>query len=202
MAADLYLYEFLYRGRGPASNAPPAYHVILAQDTRDATGAVTTATGPALTPEQAAANGFPLSSIVEGLNAQALADAANARNGVSELQGRLNEALAEVERLRAALGPEEADTISDRQFAQALADMGIITREEALAFVRRGEVPQKLQSEIDAIPDADERFAVDMQVSGATAYQRHHPSTRSLAQALGWSDPQMDALWAMARSLK
>ena len=101
-------------------------------------------------------------------------------------------------------GPEDRlvpSTISDRQFAQALADLGVISRPEALAFVKRGEVPAALQAAIDSIPDEAERFAADMQVSGATIFERTHPSTLALAHALGWSDVQMDDLWRAAAAL-
>ncbi|KQT58158.1 hypothetical protein ASG52_22150 [Methylobacterium sp. Leaf456] len=91
--------------------------------------------------------------------------------------------------------------ISDRQFAQALADLGVIARAEALAFVKRGEVPTALQAAIDAIPDPDDRFAAEMQVSGATTFERAHPSTLALAHALGWSDAQMDELWRSGAGL-
>ncbi|WP_232629170.1 hypothetical protein [Methylobacterium sp. Leaf118] len=91
--------------------------------------------------------------------------------------------------------------ISDRQFAQRLAEIGIITRDEALAFVKRGDVPAALQAAIDAIPGEADRFAADMQVSGATVFERSHPSTLALAQALGWSSAQMDDLWRRAAAL-
>ncbi len=114
---------------------------------------------------------------------------------------------ARIEAVVAAHDPEQPASppvpalISDRQFAQALAAMGVITRPEALEFVKRGEVPAALQAAIDAIPDPDERFAADMQVSGATTFERAHPSTLALAHALGWSDAQMDDLWRSAAGL-
>lgn len=91
--------------------------------------------------------------------------------------------------------------VSDRQFAQALAEIGVITREEALAFVKRGEVPAALKDAINGIADEAERFAADMQVSGATIFERAHPSTLALAHALDWSAAQMDDLWRRAAVL-
>jgi hypothetical protein len=96
---------------------------------------------------------------------------------------------------------ERLADISDRQFAQALANMGVITRPEALVFVKEGKVPAALQAVIDAIPDEDERFAADMQVSGATVFERNHPSTLAIAHALKWTDDQMDDLWKQAAAL-
>ncbi|KQO78109.1 hypothetical protein ASF36_13825 [Methylobacterium sp. Leaf90] len=95
-----------------------------------------------------------------------------------------------------------SDEISDRQFAQALADRGTITQAEALAFVKRGEVPTTLQVAIDSIPDADARFAVEMQVSGATTFKLSHPTTAALASALGYSPTEMIALWKLAASFE
>ena len=95
-----------------------------------------------------------------------------------------------------------SDEISDRQFAQALADQGTITQAEALAFVKRGEVPNTLQTAIDGIPDADARFAVEMQVSGATTFKLSHSTTAALASALGYTPTQMIALWKLAASFE
>lgn len=100
-------------------------------------------------------------------------------------------------------GPEPVpETISDRQFAQALAKQGVITQDEALAFVKRGEVPDMLQAAIDAVDDADERFDLDMAVSGATLFDRSNPSTIALAEALEWSPAQMDDLWRFAATIR
>lgn len=94
------------------------------------------------------------------------------------------------------------ETISDRQFAQALAKQGIISQDEALAFVKRGEVPTMLQATIDAVEDPDARFNLDMAVSGATTFDRYNPSTVALAVALTWSPAQMDDLWRFAATIR
>lgn len=128
-------------------------------------------------------------------------------DGVTYDASLSDEDRARVEAVLAAHDPDAAapepvpDAISDRQFAQALADLGVISRAEALAFVKRGEVPTDLQTKIDLIPDEEERFAVDMQVSGATIFERSHPSTVTLADALGWTSAQMDTLWRSAAAL-
>lgn len=100
-------------------------------------------------------------------------------------------------------GPEPVpEVISDRQFAQALAKQGVITKDEALAFVKRGEVPDALQAVIDSIEDPENRFDLDMAVSGATTFERSNPSTVVLAAALQWSAEQMDDLWRFAATIK
>jgi hypothetical protein len=103
-------------------------------------------------------------------------------------------------KLAATVAPPEV--ISDRQFAQALAKQGVISKDEALAFVKRGEVPPALQAVIDSVSDDEERFDLDMAVSGATTFERSNPSTESLAAALGWSSEQMDDLWTYAASIR
>lgn len=101
-----------------------------------------------------------------------------------------------------AIASVPPEVISDRQFAQALAKQGVISKDEALALVKRGEVPPALQAVIDNVSDDEERFDLDMAVSGATTFERSNPSTESLAAALGWSSDQMDELWTYAASIR
>lgn len=75
--------------------------------------------------------------------------------------------------------------ISDVQFALEWAARGVITRAEALEFVRTGTIPAAFQAALDAIPDADARFAAEMRVSGSTVYRRSHPDTIALSTAFG-----------------
>ncbi len=69
-----YLYEFLYRGRPEGSTEPPAWHVVLGQQVTlpGAAEAQFVASG-ALTPAQAEAAGFPLTAVLAGIDAAALA---------------------------------------------------------------------------------------------------------------------------------
>lgn len=97
--------------------------------------------------------------------------------------------------------PPVPETISDRQFAQALASTNVITREEARAWVKVGDVPAALAAVVDAIGDEDVKFATQMLLEGATQFERHHPQTMALAMAMQWGDPQLDALWTMAAAL-
>jgi hypothetical protein len=101
----------------------------------------------------------------------------------------------------AALVPE---TISNRQFAEALAklDPPVITQAAALAFVKRREVPAALQAVIDAVEDLEKRFDLDMAVWGATTFDRSNPPTEALAAAMGWSAAQMDGLWRFAAAIR
>ncbi len=98
-----------------------------------------------------------------------------------------------------ARGPNPV--ISDRQFAQALKIAGVITFQEAMAFVQVGAIPALLQGAVDAIQDHTTREAAEMLIAGATEFYRLHPMTIALGTALGWSAEQMDALWATAATL-
>ncbi|MGU9981451.1 hypothetical protein ACJ4V0_15555 [Phreatobacter sp. HK31-P] len=95
--------------------------------------------------------------------------------------------------------------ISDRQFYQALSlpPYSIITRAEALAAVKVGDLPASLQAIVDAIPDEDTRYNAEMLLSGAKQFERSHPMVAAIAGAMPtpWSGAEVNAFWAFARSL-
>lgn len=92
-------------------------------------------------------------------------------------------------------------SISDRQFAHVLALQGLISQEEALAWVKTGDIPSALQSLIDDIPDPVIKFSAQMLLAGATVFERDHPMTAQLAAGLGMSSAQVDDLWRAAAAL-
>jgi hypothetical protein len=94
--------------------------------------------------------------------------------------------------------PSVPEEISDRQFFQQAAVQGIITQAEALAAVQTGTIPSALQTIVDGIVDANERFAAQMILSGATAFRRSHPLTASLGAAFSWTPEQIDAFFIAA----
>jgi hypothetical protein len=91
-------------------------------------------------------------------------------------------------------------SISDRQFFQQLAVMGLIGPTEALAAVKTGELPGVLQALVDQM-DEDARFATEMILSGATQFERSHPLVGQLAAAVGWPPEQIDQFWIAASQL-
>jgi len=91
--------------------------------------------------------------------------------------------------------------ISDFQFAAALMSRGVITPDEATAFVKVGDIPVAMQKALDAIPDEKARTLAMLRVSGATTYRRDHPLTQALAAELGWTSDQVDALWKEAAAI-
>ncbi|MBB5703611.1 hypothetical protein FHS76_003518 [Ochrobactrum daejeonense] len=93
------------------------------------------------------------------------------------------------------------DEISDRQFFQKLAVMGIIGQADALAAVQRGEIPAPLQAIIDQLPTEDAKFEAQMLVAGAQTFNRTHPLTEIVRQTLGWTVEQRDDFWREAANL-
>lgn len=94
--------------------------------------------------------------------------------------------------------PPVPESVSDRQFFQALALGGMISEAEALAAVQTGALPAPIAAIIDAMSD---QFAARMLLSGATTFERRHPLTDALASALGYSPAQTDDLFRGAASL-
>lgn len=90
--------------------------------------------------------------------------------------------------------------ISDRQFIDALKNAGYVTHAERISFLR-GTIPSQLQSAINAIPDQNTRESAESFLVGAISFERDHPMTGMLAQAMGWSDEQLDELWIAAAQL-
>lgn len=92
------------------------------------------------------------------------------------------------------------ETISDRQFFQALADQGTITPAEALAAVKTGTIPATLAAFISGLTGA-EAFAAEMLLSGATEFRRSHPLTEQIGAAQGMTPDQIDTFFRFAASL-
>lgn len=92
------------------------------------------------------------------------------------------------------------DTISDRQFAQQLAKLGLITETEALAWVSSGVIPEPFEIYIDSLP-TEQQFDARMLLAGATQFDRHHPFTVQFGAARDMTPEQIDQLWRDAAQL-
>lgn len=93
------------------------------------------------------------------------------------------------------------NAISDRQFAHALKRAGIISHDEAMAFVQTGTIPAALQSVIDAIPDQQQREDAELLVAGAQTFYRDHPMTEALRLGMGKTSEEIDDLWRQGAAL-
>jgi hypothetical protein len=91
------------------------------------------------------------------------------------------------------------EMITDRQFFQQLAVIGIITEDDALA-ANAAVIPPPLLAIINAMP-ADQRFGAKMIVSGAVEFHRDHPMTTAIGAAYGMSPAQIDDFFRAASAL-
>ncbi|MCW2242275.1 tail fiber assembly protein [Azospirillum canadense] len=96
--------------------------------------------------------------------------------------------------------PPVPTSISDRQFFQQLATVGIISQAEALAAVKTGAIPAALAGILDALPD-DQKFAAEMLLSGATTFERAHPLSVAIGTARGMTAAEVDAFFRAAAAL-
>ena len=91
--------------------------------------------------------------------------------------------------------PEPVPTIiSDRQFFQQLAVLGLITEDEALDAVGPGILPASMLALIDMLPQ-DQRFSTKIILTGATAFERSHPLTPVLGGMYGLDSDALDNVW-------
>ncbi|MCO5092069.1 hypothetical protein [Bosea sp. (in: a-proteobacteria)] len=101
-------------------------------------------------------------------------------------------------------GPPQAEpvpaAISDRQFAQQLAILGVITEAEAIARAARGDLPAAVETAVDQLPE-DARFPARMLLSAATIYEFDHPLAPALGALLGFSEAERGEIWRAAALL-
>jgi hypothetical protein len=101
--------------------------------------------------------------------------------------------------LSAALPPKVAG-VADYQFAGQAASEGIITADEAMAWVATGKTPQTLIGAVKvAITDPDRQSRVLLFLAGTTVFPRYHELTPLLAGTFGKDTPEkLDAFFAAA----
>ena len=90
--------------------------------------------------------------------------------------------------------------VSVRQFYQAAAEMGLITKAEAKEFFVAKAIPSSLATAVAAMPEAD-RFVIEMSILGATSYLRTDPFVIALGALMGLTSAQIDALFTLAATL-
>lgn len=95
--------------------------------------------------------------------------------------------------------PPVPQSISDRQFFQQLAVIGVITEADALAS-NAAVIPSPLLAIINAMP-VSQQFAAKMLVSGATVFERNHPMTIAIGAAYGMTSEQIDEFFRAAAAL-
>lgn len=100
----------------------------------------------------------------------------------------------------ATLPPPVPMAISDRQFFQQLAMMGVITPDDAEAAVATGTLPPAMVELVALLPE-QAQFPARMLLKGATTFYRHHEMTDTIAWLYGWSSDQIDSLFRDASVL-
>lgn len=92
--------------------------------------------------------------------------------------------------------------ISDRQFAQGLAEAGLISEDEAEEWVAAGTLPAPLVALVDLLP-AEQRFAARMLLRGATRFEFAHPLAEAFALLADppWSAEDRAAFWRHCATL-
>jgi hypothetical protein len=113
---------------------------------------------------------------------------------------RLEEEVATL-KLSPARPSSPALVVSDRQFYQGLAIREFCTPAEALDAVRTGVLPRGLRVFVDAIPDAQERWAAEMLLSGAKEFRRDHPFVEQVGAWVGLDSEMLDAFWSQCSAL-
>ena len=98
----------------------------------------------------------------------------------------------------AALAVPQA--VSDRQFFQAAAQLGIISQSDALAMMSAGVIPANLLTAIQTLP-VGAQFAAKMEIIGNRSFSRNDPLVIGLSTAMGQTPAQVDALFALAATL-
>ena len=100
--------------------------------------------------------------------------------------------------------PQESffSTISDRQFFQALATepYNMITKEEAIAAVKTGDIPKVMLEVIQNFPD-EQKFSVEMILSGATSFERTSPLVDLFGKSQGLNQEEINQFWYFAQTL-
>jgi len=92
--------------------------------------------------------------------------------------------------------PPVPGSITDRQFFQAVAQLGRITQDEALAIMSSGVIPESLTNTLSTL-SPDEQFAVKMKIIGAHTFERSDPFVINLATASGLTPVQLDELFRL-----
>lgn len=92
--------------------------------------------------------------------------------------------------------------ISDRQFAQGLAELGLISEADAEEWVAAGTLPPALMALVDQLP-AEERFPARMLLRGATRLEFNHPLAKASAQLAvpPWTTEARAAFWRHCATL-
>ena len=97
----------------------------------------------------------------------------------------------------AQLKAQTPASISDRQFFEALSDLGHIPYSEALAAVQTGAIPTDMEDFLQLMASFDEAGAqkARLLLAGATTFERDNYLVPVFGSMYGMTEEQIDALW-------
>jgi len=93
------------------------------------------------------------------------------------------------------------DEISRRQFCQGLAVAGLITKQEAIAFIQGSALPSAIQAIVDGMTDEEAAFEATMLLLGAGSFFRSHPLVLIFAMAQSMTEAEVDDFWRLCHAL-
>lgn len=96
---------------------------------------------------------------------------------------------------------EHIDPISDKQFYTKAAIRGMISQDDAVKAVQSGFIPAPMQAFIDALQDAETRFAATMLFGGETTLYWQHPLIQSFLMGQGMDADAMKQFFREAAVL-
>jgi hypothetical protein len=96
--------------------------------------------------------------------------------------------------------PATFPELDARQFGTGLWQDGLISYDDAKAFMGAGTLPAAVVTALNSLDDDDTgkptpRKEATLLVVGALGYQRANPVVDKLAAATGWDTPTTDAKW-------
>lgn len=91
--------------------------------------------------------------------------------------------------------------IGRRQFFQLLALDDVISKDEALAAVKTGDLPAAIEAFINSL-DEERKFGARMLFAGSNTFERGHPLVEAFGVNLAMAPEQLDDLWVRASKLK
>ena len=78
---------------------------------------------------------------------------------------------------------------------------GLITKQEAIAFIQGSALPAAMQGIVDGMVDEDAAFEATMLLLGAGSFFRSHPLVLIFAMAQSMTGTQVDDFWRLCASL-
>ncbi|MFB0490178.1 hypothetical protein ABIE45_002764 [Methylobacterium sp. OAE515] len=96
--------------------------------------------------------------------------------------------------------PPQVLSVKDYQFAGEAATRGIISNDDAMAWVGQGKIPQSLIAAVQqSVTDPERKTRVLLFLAGTTIFPRNHELTPILAASFGITTPDaLDAFFASA----